>query len=75
MNEILKQILSEYGFIGAVFTCLLYYVMAENSKRELRYQSTIEKNQEVILTQAKNFEIVKDMKDDIEDLKEIILNE
>lgn len=74
INEILKMIFNEYGLIGAVFTFLLWYVMTENSKRELRYQNTIEKNQDVILTQAKSFEVVKDMKEDIEDLKEVILN-
>lgn len=74
INEILKMILSEYGFVGAVFASLLWYVMAENSKRELRYQNTIEKNQDVILTQAKSFEMVKDMKEDIEVLKDVILS-
>ena len=74
INEILKMILSEYGFVGAIFASLLWYVMTENSKRELRYQKTIEKNQDVILTQAKSFEVVKDMKEDIEVLKEVILN-
>lgn len=74
INEILKMILSEYGFVGAIFASLLWYVMTENNKRELRYQKTIEKNQDVILTQAKSFEVVKDMKEDIEVLKEVILN-
>ncbi|MPM29425.1 hypothetical protein SDC9_75965 [bioreactor metagenome] len=74
MNEMLTMIFSEYGLIGAVFTFLLWYVMAENSKRELRYQNTIEKNQDVILTQAKSFEVVKDMKEDIEVLKDVILS-
>lgn len=73
INEILKMILSEYGFVGAIFACLLFYVMTENSKREVRYQKTIEKNQDVILTQAKSFEVVKDMKEDIEVLKDVIL--
>ncbi|MDB8794266.1 BhlA/UviB family holin-like peptide [Romboutsia sp. 1001216sp1] len=73
INEILKMILSEYGFAGAIFASLLWYVMTENSKRELRYQKTIEKNQDVILTQAKSFEVVKDMKEDIEVLKDVIL--
>ena len=74
INEILKMILSEYGFVGAIFASLLWYVMTENSKREVRYQKTIEKNQDVILTQAKSFEVVKDMKEDIEVLKEVILS-
>ncbi len=74
INEIVKMILSEYGFVGAIFASLLWYVMTENSKRELRYQKTIEKNQDVILTQAKSFEVVKDMKEDIEVLKDVILS-
>ena len=33
INEIVKMILSEYGFVGAIFASLLWYVMTENSKR------------------------------------------
>ncbi|MDK2587549.1 BhlA/UviB family holin-like peptide [Romboutsia sedimentorum] len=74
MENLIAKLLSEYGFVITAFACLLYYVLNENSKRELRYENIINKNQKVIITQAKSFEVVKDMKADIEDLKEVILN-
>lgn len=73
MEQLFQSVLNEYGFIGAIFTCLLVYVLRENSLREGKYQDTIEKNQEVILTQAKNLEVVKDIQDDIADLKNTIV--
>lgn len=74
MENLIGKILSEYGFVITAFACLLWYVLTENTKRETRYQKVIDKNQKIILEQAKSFEIVKDMKSDIEDLKEVILN-
>ena len=74
IEEYVKMIFSEYGFFATAFACLLWYVLAENKKRETKYQSVIDKNQKIILTQAKSFEVVKDMKTDIEELKEVILN-
>lgn len=74
MENLIGKLLSEYGFVITAFACLLWYVLTENTKRETRYQKAIDKNQKIILEQAKSFEIVKDMKSDIEDLKEVILN-
>lgn len=74
MENLIGKLLSEYGFVITAFACLLWYVLTENTKRETRYQKVIDKNQKIILEQAKSFEIVKDMKSDIEDLKEVILN-
>lgn len=38
----------EFGIFAALFTFLLLYVLRENSKRECKYQTVIEKNQSVI---------------------------
>lgn len=38
----------EFGIFAALFTFLLLYVLRENSKREAKYQSAIDKNQSVI---------------------------
>lgn len=73
MEQLFELILSKEGFVTAAFACLLFYVLKENSRREGKYEETIAKNQEVILTQAKNFDIVKDMQGDISDLKDVIL--
>ena len=73
MEELVKLILStvfsEYGVIGACFVILLLWTMKENKVREDRYQETISKNQEIILEQAKNFDVVKAIREDVSDLK------
>lgn len=73
MEELVKLILStvfsEYGIIGACFVILLLWTMKENKVREDRYQETISKNQEIILEQAKNFDVVKAIREDVSDLK------
>lgn len=77
MEEILRLIFttvfSEYGIIGACFLILLLWTMRENKERENRYQATIEKNQEIILEQAKNFDIVKEVRNDVSDLKSVVM--
>lgn len=73
MNELIKLILStvfsEYGIIGASFVILLLWTMKENKDREGKYQDTISKNQEIILEQARNFDVVKEIKKDVSYLK------
>ena len=76
MEELIKlvftSVFSEYGIIGACFVILLLWTMRENRDRENKYQETIAKNQEVILEQAKNFDIVKEIRFDVSELKEAI---
>lgn len=74
MENLIGKLLSEYGFVITAFACLLCYVLNENTKRELRYEKIIDKNQKVIMTQAKSFEVVKEIQNDIDDLKTIMLN-
>jgi len=73
MQELIKliftSIFSEYGVIGACFVVLLLWTMKENKDREGKYQETIAKNQEIILEQARNFDIVKEIREDVSDLK------
>lgn len=76
MEELIKlvftSVFSEYGIIGACFVILLLWTMRENRDREDKYQETIAKNQEIILEQAKNFDIVKEIRIDVSELKEAI---
>lgn len=44
----LNSIAQEYGIFAAMFTGLLFYVLRENSKREAKYQSVIEKFANII---------------------------
>lgn len=69
LEQFLKIIFSQNGLFCTLFLGLITFVLYTNNKRELRYQETIEQNQNIILKQAKNFDIVKEIKDDIDDLK------
>lgn len=72
METVLATIFSEYGVIAGCFVALLVWTVRENKSREVKYQETIHKNQEVILEQAKNFNIVKEIRQDVSELKRAI---
>ena len=74
IRHILSTVFSEYGIIGTCFVSLLLWTMKENKERELKYQETIGKNQEIILEQAKNFDIVKEIREDVSELKIAVTN-
>ena len=66
---ILTTVLSEAGLTGASFIILLLWTMRENKVREERYQQTIASNQEIIVEQVKKFDILKEIKKDVSELK------
>ncbi|SCI75681.1 Protein of uncharacterised function (DUF2762) [uncultured Clostridium sp.] len=70
----IKIVFSQYGVFAGLFLLLFIFVLKENNNREIRYQNIIDKNQKVILEQAKSFEIVKTIKEDVDDLKTIIIS-
>lgn len=78
MSELLELIFttvfSEYGLIGISFISVLSWTMRENRDRENKYQETIQRNQDIILEQAKNFDIVKEIREDVADLKGAMIN-
>lgn len=81
ITKIFDAVFSEYGLIGSTFVGLLIWVMRENNIREQKYQITIvrnqdiiSKNQDIILEQAKNFDIVKKIEEDVAHLRNIIVN-
>lgn len=61
-----------YGIFAVLFCMLLKYVLDENAKREEKYQKTIEKNQNIISKLVEKLNIVEQLKDDVEEIKEII---
>lgn len=60
-----------YGIFAVLFCMLLKYVLDENAKREMRYQKTIEKNQNIISKLVENLHIVEQLKEDMEEIKEM----
>lgn len=74
LEQFIKIVFSQYGVFTGLFLLLFIFVLKENNNREIRYQNIIDKNKKVILEQAKSFEIVKTIKEDVDDLKTIIIS-
>lgn len=74
LEQLIKIVFSQYGVFAGLFLLLFIFVLKENNNREIRYQNIIDKNQKVILEQAKSFEIVKTIKEDVDDLKTIMIS-
>ena len=66
--ELWKMVVSQ-GIFACLFTYLLFYVLRTNSKREDKYQATIEKNQTVIQDLANKFNVIEKVQRDVEDIK------
>ena len=62
MGLTLIQQLAGGGVFAILFGFLLWYVLNQNDKREIRYQNTIDKNQDVI----------EDVQEDVEEVKKDI---
>lgn len=62
-SEIFKLIATE-GAFALLFSCLLFYILKENSKREEKYQNIIQE-----LT-----ELLPNIKNDVEDIKNKLNN-
>ena len=71
MEEVAKLVIS-YGVFAVLFCLLLKYVLEQNKTREEKYQKTIEKNQTIISKLADNFNVVEDVKRDVEEIKDYL---
>lgn len=57
---------------GQGYKCLVDRVQDENSKREEKYQETIQENQQIILQLTSKINIIEDIKSDVKEVKEFI---
>lgn len=71
MEEILKMA-TGYGIFAALFVYLFFYMLKDSKAREVKYQETIAKNQEVISSLSDKLNIVADVKTDVDDIKNYI---
>lgn len=67
-NEIFKNIVSQ-GAWAILFVWLLIDTRKESKTREEKLQNIINKNQEVIGELADKFNVVEDIKEDVEEIK------
>ena len=65
MNELLSIDLSQISF-GALFVWLLFDTKKKNENREQKYQ-------EIIESLSNNISLIQDVKEDIEEIKDVIL--
>lgn len=72
MGITVLQQLAGGGVFAILFGFLLWYVLNQNDKREIRYQNTIDKNQEVIGKLADKLDVIKDVQEDVEEAKKDI---
>lgn len=67
-NEIFKNIVSQ-GAWAILFVWLFIDTRKESKSREEKLQNIINKNQEVIGELADKFNVVEDIKEDVEEIK------
>ena len=65
MNELLSIDLSQISF-GALFVWLLFDTNKKNENREQKYQ-------EIIENLSNNISLIQDVKEDVEEIKDVIL--
>ncbi|WP_350302598.1 BhlA/UviB family holin-like peptide [Peribacillus frigoritolerans] len=70
-TEIFNLFLKQGGYT-VLFVWLLWTTMKTNKEREANYQSVIEKNQDVIETQAQAFSTLAQ---DVNEIKQIIVQD
>lgn len=68
----LLQELAGGGVFVMLFGFMLWYVLNQNDKREIRYQNTIDKNQEVIGKLADKLVVIEEVQDDVEEVRKDI---
>lgn len=69
MGVTVLQQLAGSGVFAILFGFMLWYVLNQNDKREIRYQNTIDKNQEVIGKLADKLDVIKEVQEDVEEAK------
>ena len=67
-SEVLKTIVGQ-GAWAVLFVWLLIDTRKESKVREEKLQNVINKNQEVISELAEKFNVVEDIKEDVEEIK------
>lgn len=67
-KELLTQVISQ-GAWACLFVWLLFDTRKESKEREEKLHSTIDKNQVIIKDLAEKFNVVEDIKDDVDSIK------
>lgn len=70
--EIIEQLLTNGNELtfSVLFIAILAYVIKTNDKRELKYQETIDKNQQIISDTVRALNGFEDLKQDVQKIAE-----
>ena len=71
MDQALVEIISNVSF-GALFVYLFWYTLKRNEARESKYQEIIDENQKIISNLSDKLDVVEDIKEDLNEIKEIV---
>jgi hypothetical protein len=71
-SEVMRYAITQ-GIFAVLFIWLLFDTRKDSKERETKYQSTIDKNQQIINELANKFNVVEDIKDDVELIKSKVL--
>lgn len=70
--ELIEQLITNGNEVtfSILFIVILGYVIKTNDKRELKYQETIDKNQQIISDTVKSLNGFEDLKQDVQKIAE-----
>lgn len=72
-SEVIK-IASSQGIWAVLSVILIFYILKTQEKRDIRQEEREKNYQDIISKLTDKFNIVEDVKKDVEDIKEHILN-
>ncbi|MGL4571973.1 MAG: BhlA/UviB family holin-like peptide [Clostridium sp.] len=67
-QDLLTQVVNQ-GAWGCLFVWLLLTTQKSNKEREEKYQTAIDKNQDVIKNLAEKINIIEEIKEDVQEIK------
>ena len=67
--ETILEMAFNHGIWAALFVGLLFYILRDTAKREKKYQEINEENRQVIKQLAENLRVVKQVQQDIGEIK------
>ncbi|MCY6354390.1 BhlA/UviB family holin-like peptide [Clostridium sp. ZS2-4] len=70
-NELLK-LASSQGIWAALSVALIFYILKAQEKRDLKQEEREKNYQDIIEKLTEKFNIVEDVKKDVEDIKEMV---
>ena len=73
METILEMAIN-HGLWAALFVGLLFYILRDTAKREKKYQDINAENQRVIRQLVENLRVVKEVQQDIGEIKRKVIN-